>query len=182
MKKLLMLLLSCLILASTLQAKDVSGISIPDGYDLGGKSLVLNGTGYRKKFFIKVYIGALYLEKKSSNFEEISNQNPIVIKMHFLYKKVKAKQMQDAFKEGLEKSYPNLAESDVVKKFLNTFNFDVVKGDDIDLVLETDKVTVIHNGNKISEIKSKELAKAILEIYIGDKPADKNLKKGLLGV
>ncbi|MGA1846102.1 chalcone isomerase family protein [Deferribacter abyssi] len=182
MKKILIVLFSFLIVTTSLQAKNVSGISIQDTYDFGNKTLVLNGTGYRKKFFIKIYIGALYVEKKTSNFEEVLNQNPKVIKMHFLYKKVKAGQMQKAFKEGFEKASPNLVNSDSVAKFLNVFNFDVVRGDEIDLILDNDNVIVTHNNKKIAEIKSKELAEAILKIYIGERPADKNLKKGLLGV
>jgi hypothetical protein len=40
-----------------------------------GSNLILNGTGTRVVFFMKVYEGSLYLETKSSDADEIINSN-----------------------------------------------------------------------------------------------------------
>jgi len=45
------------------EAKDISGIHFADTVDVNGQKLWLNGVGKRKKFFVTVYAGALYLPK-----------------------------------------------------------------------------------------------------------------------
>jgi hypothetical protein len=50
-----------------LVAAEVAGVSLPDEVVLEstGEKLVLNGVGVRKKFVVKVYVGALYLPSNS---------------------------------------------------------------------------------------------------------------------
>ena len=54
-------------------ARDLGGINIPDSLTLAGETtpLILNGAGYRKKLFIKVYIGALYVAQPLNQAEAI---------------------------------------------------------------------------------------------------------------
>ena len=47
--------------AITADAKIVAGVKFDDSVRVNGQTLVLNGAGVRKKLFIKVYAGALYL-------------------------------------------------------------------------------------------------------------------------
>jgi len=42
-------------------AVEVAGAKIEDTVSVSNQNLVLNGAGIRKKLFIKVYVGALYL-------------------------------------------------------------------------------------------------------------------------
>ncbi|MBK5259345.1 MAG: chalcone isomerase family protein, partial [Thermoanaerobaculia bacterium] len=49
------------------EAATVGGVDISDKTTVGGQTLVLNGAGLRKKFFIKVYTGALYLPSKQTS-------------------------------------------------------------------------------------------------------------------
>lgn len=181
MKKLSIILLLLVLIAPVGYSKIVKGVNIPDTYQYFGKNLVLNGTGFRKKFFIKVYIGALYLQQKTDDANAVISAPTKVVKMHFLYKKVKASQMKDAFKEGFEKIDENLLKESAVQEFLNAVSFDVVKGDEVDLIIDNDMVTVLKNGDKIGDFKSKSLADALIKIYVGDEPADSGLKEGLLG-
>ena len=51
--------------------KTVSGVKVDAKLNLEGQSLVLNGAGTRVKMFMDMYVGALYLEKKSANANEI---------------------------------------------------------------------------------------------------------------
>ena len=53
--------------------KTVSGVKVDAKLNLEGQSLVLNGAGTRVKMFMDMYVGALYLEKKSTNASEIMN-------------------------------------------------------------------------------------------------------------
>src|SRR6185295_20352072 len=56
-----MILAATLVLAATAGAATVGGVKINDMAMVGDHHLVLNGAGVRKKLFIKVYTGALYL-------------------------------------------------------------------------------------------------------------------------
>jgi hypothetical protein len=57
-----------------------------------------------------------------------------------------------------------------------------MKGDVVDLALSADgSVAANHNGKTLGNVPSTKLAKAVLAIYLGDKPADDSLKKGMLG-
>ena len=60
-------LLIALTLALPLLAATLAGVKMDDSTAVNGQSLVLNGVGLRKKLFIKVYVGALYLPAKQSN-------------------------------------------------------------------------------------------------------------------
>ena len=57
-----------LLVSAPALARDLDGVNIPDSLTLAGEKapVVLNGAGYRKKLFIKVYIGALYLAQPAS--------------------------------------------------------------------------------------------------------------------
>ena len=69
---------SVLVLSSnSLQAREFGGVQFPDKVALPDttKTVQLNGVGYRKKFFIKVYIGALYTEKQAMIKDEVVAMN-----------------------------------------------------------------------------------------------------------
>ena len=52
-------------------AADLAGVSVPESAQVAGANLALNGVGLRKKFFIKIYVGGLYLPQKSSDADAI---------------------------------------------------------------------------------------------------------------
>jgi len=51
-------------IAAPAQAAKVAGVELEDSVQISADTpeLVLNGAGIRKKLFIKVYVGALYLQ------------------------------------------------------------------------------------------------------------------------
>ena len=65
------LLLSGWFFCTPLAAREVAGVKLDEQVQLGGTPLVLNGAGVRSKFFVKVYVGALYLSKPSKSVAEI---------------------------------------------------------------------------------------------------------------
>src|SRR5437868_6894676 len=82
-------------------ALTVAGVNLDDHTTVNGQTLVLNGAGLRKKLFIKVYVGGLYLAAKNSNPQTILNTDSSRRQvMHFLYS-VSKSQMCDAWDEGL---------------------------------------------------------------------------------
>jgi hypothetical protein len=77
-------LLALLLAALPASAREVGGVSIPDTSMLGGKTLRLNGAGVRSKFFISIYVGALYLEAFEANNppSEVAELNAGLMKFH----------------------------------------------------------------------------------------------------
>ena len=81
------LLLSLMLLVPTIaSAATLAGVTLEDKTTVNGQNLVLNGLGLRKKFFIKVYVGGLYLQAKMSNPAAIvASDTPRRMVMAFLY-------------------------------------------------------------------------------------------------
>ena len=72
LKRLFMILWAALLMfAAPGSAEEVGGVAIPDSLTAGNVPLVLNGAGLRKKLFIKIYAGALYLQEKSQDPRKI---------------------------------------------------------------------------------------------------------------
>jgi len=96
--KMTTLLLALLLLVPAIApAATLAGVTLEDKVSVNGQNLVLNGLGLRKKFFIKVYVGGLYLQAKSSVPGAIlAADSPRRMVMSFLYG-VSKDQMCDAW-------------------------------------------------------------------------------------
>ena len=101
MRKILLLLiaLSCLTFTSA-YGRECAGILIPETCTVDGQVLSLNGCGLRTKFFLKIYAGALYTPAKITQASSLyRSDQPKVIRMRFIYRRVSAGRMRDAFAE-----------------------------------------------------------------------------------
>jgi hypothetical protein len=84
-------------------AVEVEGVVLPERIELppDAASLGLNGAGKRSKFFISIYVGALYLPTKRSDAKAILEAiEPRRVAMHFVYDRVEAHKLRDAWEEG----------------------------------------------------------------------------------
>jgi len=183
MKKLLVIIF-LLFLSVDARALEMAGVKVPETASIGGLVLQLNGCGIRKKFIINVYLGALYTPNQVASLEECRRTpGDKLIRMIFLYQEVEKEKIVDAFAEGFEKNSPELAGSGEVRKFLALFTADFLKGDIMDLELgEPGSVVARHNGRVLGGLNSQPLAQGILAIYLGEHPADDDLKRALLGL
>ena len=164
-------------------ALEVAGVRVPDSTVVGGKTLALNGAGLRKKVFFKVYVGALYLEQRSSDPAAIVAADG-AWKVSMAFKRdVAKKDVLGAFKEGfennsktdLEKLLPGLARIDAAMK-------DLKEGDLLEIAyLPGTGSTITGPGGVTVTVEGKTFADALLRNWLGDKPADGDLKKGMLG-
>jgi len=176
--------LSFLLLSSHVWALDVAGVNVAPTVAVQQKTLLLNGAGVRKKYLtVKVYVGALYTERKvTTPAQLLADPGEKLIRMNFVYKMVEKKAIVEAFAEGLENNSPGVARSTEAKAFLSWFTADFVAGDTVDISLSPDgTVTVTHNGKAIGTVRSPALVEGVLLIWFGEKPADGSLKKGMLG-
>ncbi|MGE5283877.1 MAG: chalcone isomerase family protein [Actinomycetota bacterium] len=175
--------LSILLLSSQAFAVDVAGVSVAPAVSVHQKTLTLNGSGIRKKLFIKVYVGSLYTERKATSPAQLlADPGEKLIRMNFVYKKVEREKITEAFAEGLANNSPAVAGTAEAKAFLSWFTSDFVAGDTVDISLAPDgTVTASQNGKTLGTVRSPALARGVLLIWFGEKPADSGLKKGMLG-
>lgn len=176
------LILSILILSQLAYAGDSQ--TFPEAATVGGKKLVLNGIGIRKAtiFNVKVYRGALYLEKQNNNADEVvnSSQNKR-IQMHFV-RDVSGSKIKNGWNEGFEKNTDDLTQiKDRIGEF-NNFMEDISDGEEIVLDFNGDSVSVTVKGQAKGTIKGANFLKALLRIWLGPKPPNDDLKKGMLGL
>ena len=182
------ILLFCLFIFSTsLAAKQVEGVIIPDTLELANNdiALVLNGTGIREKFFLDIYIGALYLPARTADANAIlSDDGPASVLMHILYSEVSKKKITDGWNDGLEANLPD-AELQALKPRLEKFNslFQTLrKGDElrIDYIPETGTEVRI-NGEWRGAVEGSDFYRSLLKVWIGSHPVSNSLKQGMLG-
>jgi len=182
MKK-LAVALSLLLLSSHAWALEVAGVNVAPTVSVREKTLNLNGAGIRKKLFVKVYVGALYTEKKVASTDELlRDPGEKLLRMHYVYKKVEREKFVETFAEGLANNAPDVANSVDAKAFLSWFTQDFVAGDTVDIDISPDgTVSASCNGKTLGTVRSPALARGVLLIWFGEKPADAGLRKGMLG-
>lgn len=184
-------LASCLLMALALTAgstaptggAELAGVELADRVELGGKSLVLNGLGLRKKIGFKVYVGGLYLTEKSSDAEAIlAADAPRRTDMVFL-RGVSAKQLCGAWDDCLEGNAPGAgAELEAAFEQLCGMMEDVGKGDTMVASYVPGEGSAISIGDTAKgTIAGKQFADTLFACWIGDKPATEDLKSGMLG-
>jgi hypothetical protein len=179
------LLLSLMLLVPiAASAVEVGGVNMEDKTTVNGQTLVLNGAGLRKKLFIKIYAGGLYLPAKMSNPATIlGSDSPRRMVMHFLYS-VSKDQMCDAWEEGLEANTPNAnAEVKAAFKTLCSWMEPIPKGNRLVLTYVPGTGTVVEvNGKVKGTLPGKPTADAIVSTWIGPKPAmGDDFKNSVLG-
>jgi hypothetical protein len=184
MKRGVVVALVFLLVAPVVLAGELAGVQMDDEVTVGEQTLQLNGMGLRKKLWIKVYVGGLYLEKGSSNAGEIveSEQVKKVI-MHFLTDRVTKAKLDSAWNEGFEANNPD--EYPALEKRVTTFMGyfgDMKVGDRIIMTFTPGEgVSVAFNDTLKGVIEGDDFSKALLRVWLGDHPPTEDLKAGMLG-
>ena len=188
-KRAYVVLLSCMLMFSTpLYSKQLGDVELPDSVTLEGTEQVLqlNGMGYRTKFVFKVYVGALYTESKAASRDEVQSlAGPKRVVMHMVYDEVSREKMNAAWIEGFEENNTD-EQFGRLKSRLDTFIAlfpDLKAGDIIYLDYIPSKGTqVTFNGEKKPVIEGADFYSALLDVWLGEEPADDDLKDALLGL
>ncbi len=181
------LLALCLALVpvTTTSARTLDGVDIPESLELNGQTLTLNGAGDRSKWFMDHYVASLYLPGKTADASAIINADePQVITLHIISDMITSDRMKDATMEGFRNSTDGdlSAIPDEVDTFLDVFSDEINNGDMFELAYLPGKgVRVSKNGEEITTIGDLTFKKALFGIWLSDKPAQDDLKEGLLG-
>ena len=179
-------LLAALLATPGLQAAEVAGVKVADSVKVGNSELVLNGAGLRSKLFIKVYVGALYVGQKAATPTAIyDSPSPRRMALRLL-RDLDAESLQSALDEGLKNNHTpaELADMKAQAEQLAGIMKAIGKareGDTIAIDFSAEGVLVSLNGEARGKVAGAGFAKAVLKVWLGDKPADASLKKALLG-
>jgi long-chain acyl-CoA synthetase len=179
-------LIAALVAAPGIHAAEVAGVRIDESIRVAGSELVLNGAGLRSKLFIKLYVGALYVPQKTTAPSLlIESSAPRRMSLRLL-RDIGSDTLHAALEEGLQNnSSPSELEAIKVQaeQFANLMKGigKVKEGDTVAIDFTPEGVAVGLNGEMRGKVAGAAFARALLKVWLGDKPADVALKKALLG-
>jgi hypothetical protein len=170
------------------QTVDLAGVKYAPTLQLGGKTLLLNGAGIRYKVVFKVYTAGLYLGQRAATPAAVLAA-PGPKRMHVvMLREINANELGKLFTRGME---DNASKADFSKSIPGTIRMSdifssrskLVAGDSFSVDwLPGVGTTVLVNGQpQGAPIAEPEFFNALLNIWLGPKPADERLKDALLG-
>ncbi len=161
----------------------INGDTFYSEIKLGDDKLILNGGGLREKYFIDLYVAALFLSQKSKDAVKIINSDaPMAIQIKLVSNSVTREKFVESVKEGFNNSSSGKASKEQISKFIGSFSSAFKKGDKINFEYTPKKGVVVEkNGTQLCIIEGLDFKKALFSIWLGSVPADESLKEGMLG-
>lgn len=186
MKKITLICLMLISFSSVTSQIRIGKAILPYEESIGGVDLKLNGAGMRELLWIDLYAGGLYLDNKSKDPKAILDANESMsIKLNIVSGFVTQSKMIKAVNDGFVKAtFGNTKPlQERINKFVNFFNEPIVKNDIFDLVYIKDEgVKAFKNGKVLGLIEGRDFKYALFKIWLGEDPASKAVKKGMLGI
>jgi len=169
------------------------GQDFPDTLQLGGSTLVLNGTGKRQVAIYSLYLAALYLPQKTNTPDAVyAETGPKRLEMRIvipLVKDVSTQEFVKAISKGVNRNSTE-AERAAVAERVKQFNTAIAevgrvkKGDllRIDYLPEQGGTILSVNGKVWGKpVEGQDFYTAFLKVFLGDNNSDARLRAGLLG-
>jgi hypothetical protein len=170
------------------QPVEVEGVKLEPTTQIGSTNLQLNGAGIRVKVFFKVYVGGLYVPQKSTDAAALLAQKGARRFTIVMLRNVDADTFASALVDGLHANHSE-AQLATMKPQIDglianlKMAGEAKKGDVIhlDFVPEAGTRVMVNGQARGAAIPGEDFYTSVLRIWLGDKPADSGLKKGLLG-
>jgi len=175
-------------LAAYAQPAELEGVKLAPTVQVGAATLQLNGAGVRTRAVFSVYVAALYVPQKAADAAALlAQKGPRRITLTML-RTVDADTFAEALNDGLRKNHSE-AQLAGWKSQIEALNANLKaageakKGDVIHLEFVPDAGTRVTVNGQVrgSAIPGEDFYAAVMRIWLGDKPVDGALKKGLLG-
>jgi hypothetical protein len=169
---------------SAARAAELDGVRMPDTQFVNGTSMVLNGIGLRtySAFDVHVYVAGLYLERRTTNADEVLHSPERKLRAIRFVHDVNAADARTAWQNGFEQNCrpPCYLDPNEVQRFLAAVP-PMHKGDETTLLFTSDGVELSTNHQLIGHISNPHFAELILASFIGPVPPTPQLKRQLLG-
>jgi len=171
--------------ASSALAAEVAGVKIEDKASVAGANLALKGAGLRKRVVFQVYAMGLYVaDRKADPITQVGAKR---IAIHML-RDVGADQFTAALVDGMR---PNHDEATMKSLEPRVARLGAILGEMkeakkgmvilLDLVPGAGTQVSIDGKPAGKPIEGEDFYRALLRIWLGDKPVQDDLKKALLG-
>jgi len=185
MKRLIAFFLLCL--SAQASALELAGVKLADSAQVGSRELQLNGAGVRSRFFFDLYIAALYLPAKNASLAALlADGGEKRIALHLLVG-ISADHLHSALKNAIAANHTP-AELNALEGALGEFAAvfhaidEIEKGDVVTLdYLPGVGTRVGVNGAAKGTVSGAPFYGALLKVWLGDKPAQADLRQKLLG-
>lgn len=168
-------------------ARQIDDVTLPDSVTIDGTgvALQLNGMGYRTKFIFDIYVGALYTESSVKSRDAVQAlKGPKRVVMHMIHDEVERKKITDGWNDGFEENNSD-EQLEKLQARLKTFNsyFPDLKKNDVLLFdfIPAAGTRVTINGEVKGTIEGADFYSALLDVWLGEEPADDDLKDAMLG-
>lgn len=164
----------------------IGGIELPDKINLNQVDLRLNGAAVRSKFFVQTYVIAFYTA------QSIHDENTAIhgniersLRMQITTPLATPKAVSDSILSGMREGLGALYQQqrDLVEDLRRVIEASGVQyRDTIDIYCTADGVLKLYKNSKAiySNKDGKQFAETILSIYLGKRPKDPAIKRGLL--
>jgi len=177
-----------LVSMSAAAGADVGGIRLNERAQLGGSELVLNGAGLRKRAFFNVYVAGLYLtERRTSGAGVLALSGSKRVSIT-LMRSLPPRRLVDALMAGIRdnsSTEEELAVKDRLEDLTRTLLAirQTRAGDVItfDWVPEAGTVLALNGEVRGNAIPGDDVYRALLRVWLGDRPTSGDLKRALLG-
>ena len=175
---------SLIFFSMTANAADVAGVKVDDKIRVGNADLTLSGAGLRKRIVFQVYVIGLYVADPKG--DRIAQLGPKRVAIHML-RDVDAEDFIEALAKGIRDNHPE-AEAKALEPRVKELGAVIVaikeakKGMAISLDWTGSATQVVIDGKPAgAPIAGEDFYRALLRIWLGDKPVQDDLKKALLG-
>jgi hypothetical protein len=187
MNKLIALLLLALALPA-FAALEVAGVKFDDKAKVGAGDTVINGAGMRKRAFFKVYAIGLYLPQKAASAADAINAKGAKRIVIVTLRDLTAEEFADALIAALKNNHDEAALKALQPKIdqfrgtmLTLGNAPEKSVVNLDWLPDSGTRLTFNGTTKGADISGEDFYRALLRIWLGDKPAQDDLKEQLLG-
>jgi len=183
-----LVLLLVLAVSRPVQSRTIEGQPYEEQMQLAGSTLLLNGVGLRQVAWFKGYAAGLYLTRKATTTDQaLSAPGPTRLQIRMLVD-VDTIEFSKSFNRGIRRNTP-AAQQAALGERMQAFDQIIlgvgkVKTNDaidIDFLPGRGVVLSVNGKPRGAPVPGDDLYAALLRIFLGDKPADPELKQGLLG-
>ena len=179
------LLIAALLCSPMVMSASIDGYQIPQQMPAADTQLLLNGAGLRDKFMIDLYVGGLYLPKKSADAAAIiAADEPMALRLLIVSSRITSENMSEATLEGFQNSLGDklAAMQPRIDQFMRSFKEPIKEGDVFEMLyLPGAGVVISKNGNALNTVEGLDFKAALFAIWLGEEPAQQSLKVEMLG-
>ncbi|AQV92968.1 hypothetical protein BJN34_03550 [Cupriavidus necator] len=167
---------------------EIEGIRFDDAARVGGKELQLNGTALRAGFLAKGYVAALYLQERARNAAVVLGTPGAKRLQLRMLRETEPPAFMRAIRQGLRNNHSEqqmLGLATRLEQFERTLGEvgTAHKGDviNLDFSPQTGTVVAINGTPRGRPIPGEDFYQAVLRVFLGERPVDADVKRGLLG-